>query len=236
MVNADPARTPTLAMFARPDYFLSGGPATCSPCVTQNTGFAWNHGDYAAEINTNYVGIVGPGVANLGLDGSPAAGGPNSAGPNSGQTTVPGSGTTGTWVDETDIRPTLMYLAGLRDDYRPDGRVISEVLAHPSASLADPTVEALGQCYKQLNSSVGTFGTSTLIASTRALESTSPNDRVYANTERGLALLDQLRDKAAGEIKASLESAEFSGGSVRAPQGQLAVCNTLIAAAEALNR
>jgi hypothetical protein len=149
---------------------------------------------------------------------------------------VPGSGTTGTWVDETDIRPTLMYLAGLRDDYRPDGRVISEVLAHPSASLADPTVEALGQCYKQLNSSVGTFGTSTLIASTRALESTSPNDRVYANTERGLALLDQLRDKAAGEIKASLEGAEFSGGSVRAPRAQLAVCNTLIAAAEALNR
>jgi hypothetical protein len=236
MVNADPARTPTLAMFAKPDYFLSGGSATCSPCVTQNTGFAWNHGDYAAEINTNYVGIVGPGVANLGLDGSPPAGGPNSAGPNSGQTTVPGSGTTGTWVDETDIRPTLMYLAGLRDDYRPDGRVISEVLAHPSASLADPTVEALGQCYKQLNSSVGTFGTSTLIASTRALESTSPNDRVYANAERGLAVLDQLRDKAAGEIKASLEGAEFSGGSVRAPRAQLAVCNTLIAAAEALNR
>ena len=31
MVNADPARTPTFAMFARPDYFLSTGPATCSP-------------------------------------------------------------------------------------------------------------------------------------------------------------------------------------------------------------
>src|SRR5947207_2899879 len=57
MVNADPARTPTLAMFARPDYFLSPGPANCaSPCITQNTGFAYNHGDYAAEINTNFVG------------------------------------------------------------------------------------------------------------------------------------------------------------------------------------
>ena len=30
MVNADPARTPTFAMFARPDYFLSSGSATCS--------------------------------------------------------------------------------------------------------------------------------------------------------------------------------------------------------------
>ena len=41
MVNADPARTPTLAMFAKPDYFLSSGAANCStPCVSQNTGFA----------------------------------------------------------------------------------------------------------------------------------------------------------------------------------------------------
>jgi len=62
MVNADPARTPTLAMFARPDYFLSTGAANCtSPCVTQNTGFAYNHGDYAAEIDTNFVGLAGPG-------------------------------------------------------------------------------------------------------------------------------------------------------------------------------
>ena len=48
-------------------------------------------------------------------------------------------------------------------------------------------------------------------------------------------MLDQSRDKAAGEIKASLEGAEFSGAPVRGPQGQLAVCNTLIAAAERLN-
>ena len=71
MVNADPARTPTFAMFAKPDYFLSSGSAACTaPCVTQNTGFAWDHGDYAAEIDTNWLGIAGPGVAHLGLDGS----------------------------------------------------------------------------------------------------------------------------------------------------------------------
>ena len=135
MVNADPARTPTFAMFARPDYFLSTGPATCTgSCVTQNTGFAWDHGDYAAEINTNWLGVVGPGVAHLGLDGTAADAGPNSAGPDSGQITVPGSGTTGTWVDETDIRPTLLYLAGLKDDYEHDGRVISEIVTHPDAA------------------------------------------------------------------------------------------------------
>ena len=33
MVNADPARTPTFAMFAKPDYFLSSGPAACSGAV-----------------------------------------------------------------------------------------------------------------------------------------------------------------------------------------------------------
>ena len=126
MVNADAARTPTFAMFARPDYFLSTGPANCSaPCVTQNTGFAWNHGDYAAEIDTNWLGVVGPGVAHRGLDGPAADVGPSSAGPDSGQITVPGSGTTGTWIDETDIRPTLLYLAGLKDDYGHDGRLIT---------------------------------------------------------------------------------------------------------------
>src|SRR6516164_5837227 len=72
MVNADPARTPTFTMFAKPDYFLSTGAASCSPCVSQNAGFAYNHGDYAAEIDTNYLGIAGPGVANLGLDGTAA--------------------------------------------------------------------------------------------------------------------------------------------------------------------
>ena len=219
-------------MFAKPDYFLSSGAANCStPCVSQNTGFAWDHGDYAAEIDTNYLGLVGPGVKTLGVDGSAADAGPNSAGPNSGQTTVPDSGTTGTWADETDIRPTIMSLVGLHDDYTPDGRVISQVLAKPSHAISSPTVEALGACYKQLNSSVGEFGTSTLQASTRALESTSPDDRVYTNTEAALSLLDRIRDVVAGQTKNSLDAAEFSGIPVRDARGQLAACNAVIAAA-----
>jgi len=72
MVNADPARTPTFALFAKPDYFLSSGSAhlaRAAGCVTQNTGFAWNHGDYAGEINMTYLGLAGPGVKHLGLNG-----------------------------------------------------------------------------------------------------------------------------------------------------------------------
>ena len=172
MVNADPARTPTFAMFAKPDYFLSPPSSSsppCPPCVAVNSGFAYNHGDYAAEINTNYTAFAGPGVSHLGLDGTSAANGPNSAGPNSGQVEVVNSGTTGTWVDETDIRPTLIYLTGLKDDYEHDGRVITEILLHPNRALGAPGVASLGACYKQLNSSVGQFGASTLHAATAAV-------------------------------------------------------------------
>ena len=90
MVNADPARTPTFSLFGKPDYFLQNlGPTCAGSCVSVNNGFAWDHGAYAPEINTNWVGFVGPGVAGKGLDGSGAGQGPNSAGPNSGQGTIP---------------------------------------------------------------------------------------------------------------------------------------------------
>jgi hypothetical protein len=234
MVNADPARTPTFAMFAKPDYFLTPGSPTCSPCVSQNTSFAYDHGDYAAEINTNYLGLAGPGVLNLGLDGSAAADGPNSAGPNSGQVTVPGSGTKGTWVDETDIRPTLMYLTGLTDDYEHDGRVITQVLSHPNNALRAPGVAALGACYKQLNSSVGIFGTDTLIAATAAIESSSPGDATYLRTDQQLRKLDLARDALAGRIKGELEAAAFGNVPVRGAAGQLIGCELLLHRAQDL--
>ena len=235
MVNADPARTPTFALFARPDYYLSTGAPDCGggPCVTQDAGFAYDHGDYAAEIDTNWLGIAGPGVANLGVDGTAADKGPNSAGPDSGQVTVPGSGTTGTWIDETDIRPTILYLTGLRDDYQTDGRVISQILTHPTAALSEPGVTALGDCYKQLNSSVGQFGTATLRAATRAIESSSPGDRVYLRADRALAGLEHARDALAGRIKAELAAAA-TGVPVRGAAGQTAACQALIGSARQL--
>jgi hypothetical protein len=234
MVNADPARTPTFAMFARPDYFLSNGSTACSPCVTQNTGFAYNHGDYAAEIDTNWLGMVGPGVDVNGLDGSAANAGPNSAGPDSGQVTVPGSGTTGTWVDETDIRPTIMYLTGLTDDYEHDGRVITQILTSPNAALSGPGVAALADCYKQLNSSVGEFGTATLQAATTAIESSSPGDSQYLAADQALASLDVARDQLAGQIKGDLEAAAFQNAPVTDAASLTASCNALIGSAEQL--
>ena len=240
MVNADPARTPTFALFARPDYYLSTGPATCSPgntptpCVNQSPAFAYDHGDYAAEINTNWVGFVGPGVKNLGLDGSAPADGPSSAGPNSGQVTVPGSGTTGTWVDETDIRPTILYLTGLRDDYVSDGRVITEILGHASPALREPAVTQLGACYKQLNSSVGLFGTDTLIAATAAIESDAAGDASYLSTDARLRALEIARDQVAGKIRAELSAAEFDGQPVRGAFSLISSCQALIGQAASL--
>jgi len=234
MVNADPLRTPTFTMFAKPDYFLSTGSPTCSPCVTQNSGFAYNHGDYAAEIDTNYLGLAGPGVQNLGLDGSAANAGPNSAGADSGQVTVPGSGTTGTWADETDIRPTVMYLLGLKDDYEHDGRVITQVLAKPNKALSGQGVNALGDCYKQLNSSVGEFGTATLQTATQAIESDSPGDSQYLATDRVLAGLNVARDRLAGVIKGDLEAAAFQNAPVHHATGLTLACNALIGVAQHL--
>jgi hypothetical protein len=235
MVNADPARTPTFALFAKPDYYLQTGPDSCSgSCVTQNTGYAWDHGDYAAEINTNWFGIAGPGVKHLGLDGDTPSQGPNSAGPDSGQITVPGSGTTGTWMDETDIRPTLLYLTGLRDDYQSDGRVISQILTSPSSALRPAAVTALGACYKQLNSSVGEFGTATLQAATKAIESTSAGDSTYTGTDRALAALEQARDHLAEVVKGELSAAAFGDRPVPAAGVQTAACRAIIASAQHL--
>ena len=235
MVNADPARTPTFSLFAKPDYFLFNGGTTCpgstaAGCVSTNDGFVWDHGGYAAEIDTNWLGLVGPGVANRGLDGSGPSQGPSSAGADSGQVTVPDAHTRGTWLDETDIRPTLMYLVGLRDDYLPDGRVVSQVLSTPSPALETPGFDRLESCYKQINSSVGQFGTDTLRADTNAVESSSVGDATYRALVQGLRSLEQARDVLIGTIKTQLDGAAFGG---RAPSpgtigAETSACRTLL--------
>jgi hypothetical protein len=239
-VDADPARTPTFAMFGKPDYFFSNGGHTCGTagCVTQNTGFAWDHGAYAAEINNDWVGFVGPGVANLGLDGSTPEQGPSSAGANSGQITSVQLNNPGTWVDETDIQPTLLFLAGLRDDYVPDGRVISEILASRAQAplLSVPGTEELATCYKQLNSSVGEFGAATLIADTNAIEGSSTNDASYQALNASLRALETSRDALANTIKDQLTAAAFDMRPIPPPVSgaETAQCQGLIDAANAL--
>jgi len=247
MVNADPARTPTLAEFAKPDYYLEQGSATCNDavtgsaasdypadCVTVDPGFAWDHGDYAAEIDTNYIGFAGPGVKQLGLDGPTPSQGPSSAGANSGQTEVVDQNLPGPWTDETDIEPTEMYLLGLHTDYVQDGRVITQILTKQNRALSGQQVTQLGEVYKQLNSSVGQFGAYTLTASTKAIESNTPGDREFVAVNAALTGLDKQRDALAGQIKNELYDAENWDTPISDAGQQIGQAQLLIAAARAL--
>src|SRR5215469_7059591 len=234
--NADPARTPTFALFAKPDYFLSAGSATCpaAGCVTQNTGFAWDHGDYAAEINMTYLGLVGPGVKHLGVDGWGPAQGPNSAGPNSGQTVSADLANPGTWADHTDIEPTELFLTGLKADYTQDGTVITDVLTDAPPHLRSVPAQQLASCYKQLNASVGQFGAATLVASTKAVESSTAGDATYNQVNAGLLSLEKQRDALAIDVKSELNAAAFDNTAIANPHGQLVQCQAIIGAAQEL--
>jgi hypothetical protein len=219
MVTGDPRRTPTVALFGNPDFWYSAGPASGSgsSLFSEPQGQdAWNHGDVAPEINTTFLGLVGPGVENQGVNNA-------------------------VWSDHTDIVPTMWELLGLHGDYAPDGRVIAEVIepsALPQALRQDePLVVKLGELYKQLNAPVGTFGLDTLAVSTAALASSSANDRTYNQLEGVLGGLGAARDSAASAIQSQLLGAEFgnqpvnpgratallaSGGAILAGAGLLA--------------
>jgi len=196
MVTADPHRTPTFTLFADPNYFLFAGAPNCnSPCVTEQPGFAWNHGDVQSDITTTWLGMVGPGVTNLGIDNT-------------------------TWSDHTDIRPTLMVLLGLKDDYSHDGRALTEDLdgwARPAATRLNGGYAKLAVMYKQIDAAVGQFGLVTLMVSTDGING---DNSLYAQKESQLESLSSQRDKLAGQMIALLEGAEFNGQAITQQQAQ----------------
>ncbi|HXK21760.1 MAG TPA: hypothetical protein VMS55_03690, partial [Myxococcota bacterium] len=164
--TADPLRTPTFSVFPKGDYFFSQGPPNCvAPCVSIFSRFAWDHGYYSPNIDITWTGMVGPNVSPRGLDGPDPLHGAAVLDP-TGNSTVPAFSNTGTWADETDIRPTMLSLLGLKDDYQTDGRVITEIL--DEVPLALHGTESLAACYKQLNGGVGEFATNTLLAESAA--------------------------------------------------------------------
>jgi hypothetical protein len=199
MVTADPFRTPTFTPFADPNwFFFATGVATPATCATPDAcafipartsqSFAWNHGDIQDEIASTWVGYVGQGVDN----------GPDNT----------------TWSDHTDVRPTILELVGLKDDYVHDGRVISEILqgyAQPSAVKKSGSFSALAAAYKQLNAPFGEFGMAILRASTKALASNDAGDGTYTSIEGQIQSLTGQRDALASQMKALLEGAEFNG-------------------------
>jgi hypothetical protein len=206
MQSADPLRTPTYSIFPKPDYFF-GTTDTGGQHVGIFSNFAYDHGYYSPNIDVTWVGMAGPGVAHHGdgVDGPAPADGNQPSDPES-HNTVPQASTVGTWVEETDIRPTMLYLAGLTDDYQSDGHVITQALA--SAPNALQATQDLSAGYDQINSSVGQFATDTLIADSKALASgSSSSDNVFATEQETLAQLADDRDAAAAKIKQTLSDA-----------------------------
>jgi hypothetical protein len=211
MVNTDPLRTPTFTAFGNADFFFQTGAPSCggNPCVSP--GFAWNHGDFQNEIANTWVGMVGPGVRSSGIDSR-------------------------TWTDHTNVRPTILSLVGLRDDYGHDGRVLVEGLrgrARPP-ELDSGATRRLAAAYEQLNASFGEFALATLQASTNAIE--AADESVYNRIEDRIAALTDGRDRLAGRIKAQLDAAAFDGQEIssRRARRETRRAERLIARAERL--
>ncbi len=150
-------------------------------------GFAWNHGGYVPDVTTTWAGYVGPGIRHLGSTGR-------------------------TWTGHTDLRPTMLALLGLRDDYLHDGRAVTRVLdrhATPQALRHGGwLLQRLGDVYKQLNAPVGRVGHDVLVASNAAL---TGSDTKYTRIENRLAALTARRHRVADRIKRVLDEATFDG-------------------------
>src|SRR5215475_839341 len=97
-------RPPRSTLFPYTTLFRSPTP---SDPVCEAPGFAWNHGDFQQQITRTWVGMVGPGVKQLGRDDQ-------------------------VFTDHADVRPTVMALLGLTDSYVHEGRVVAEFM-HESA-------------------------------------------------------------------------------------------------------
>jgi hypothetical protein len=224
MMSADQFRNPTFTPFADPDWFFfaTGGgncptPADCASIPARtNQSFAWNHGDIQDEIASTWAGYVGPGIKHLGDDSS-------------------------VWTDHTDHRPTVLTLLGLHDDYQTDGRAVTQIAnenALPvSLRVHHPSLERLGDVYKQLMASFGSFSMDTLAASSRALASgSSSDDSTYTTVEGQITSLTDQRNALAADIRTGINQAEFGGRNLSENQirAWIASANDLLAQAHAL--
>ncbi|HET7880666.1 MAG TPA: hypothetical protein VFL55_07245, partial [Acetobacteraceae bacterium] len=184
MVTQDPARTPSFTMFGDPDYFfeLSSRTTTCTTaadCVFEAPGFAWNHGDIQPDITTTWLGMAGPGVRHLGV-------------------------TREVFSDHTDIRPTLMDLVGLQDDYVHDGISLFDFARSGDGGRAE-----LARVYKQLNAPLGAFGLGAVNLITRAIEQGDPVG--YALTAQRLETLATQRDRIVAGLRDALDDRSSRG-------------------------
>ena len=143
--------------------------------------------------------MVGPGVNQVGVDST-------------------------TWSDHTDIRPTILALVGLKDDYTPAGRVLFEALADSalptSVVNSRQIITQLAQVYKKINAPVGELGLKTLQVSTKAIESNDTGDTTYTKLENQLTSITTQRDSLASQMITMLKQTVFANQPVDSTQAQ----------------
>jgi arylsulfatase A-like enzyme len=200
MVPSLPDRVPTFTMFGNDDYFFETSNAStgrgkdCSQppaCLLENAGFAWNHGDFQTQITRTWFGMVGPGVRKQGRNDA-------------------------VFSDHTDLRPTILALLGLKDDYVHDGRVLVEKLesrALPDAleDSRDEYVE-LAQAFKQIFATKGSVGVNSLVAANRAITS---DDKTYGKFLAKIGDITEDRNELASDMIALLNGAAFANKPIR---------------------
>jgi hypothetical protein len=189
-----PDRVPTFTMFGNDNYFDETSSAstkslTCvatnPACVVEESGFAWNHGDFQKQITRTWFGMVGPGVPNQGRFDA-------------------------IFSDHTDLRPTILALVGLKDEYVHDGRVLVENLdPHVLPKAVQESYfayVALAQAYKQINATKGSVGVNSLTYANRAITS---DDAAYAKYLTTIGAITTQRDELASQMITLLNGAAF---------------------------
>jgi hypothetical protein len=157
--------------------------------VTQDPTFAWNHGAVGTDMNTTFLGLVGPGIKGDGVRND-------------------------VFSDHADTRVTMLTILGLTDDYSHQGRALAEVMRPRVLQLDDDRGNFLkvARAFKKINAPVGPLGLDSLIVSNHALDGSAS---VYAQLEDQLSSITARRDALALEMESALEGAEFKGQSVR---------------------
>jgi hypothetical protein len=190
MVTKDAARTPTFAYFANDDFFITAGSravpcASITVCSNEQPGFNWNHGDFQKEITRTWLGLVGPGVRRIGRSGE-------------------------VFSDHTDVRPTLLSLAGLKDDYSHDGRVLFEILERDALPRSlrrhDELLSNLADAYKAINAPLGELGRKSLKIATDAL---TDDATTIGQLDGRINELTARRNAISDRMIAMLEAAAF---------------------------
>jgi arylsulfatase A-like enzyme len=130
--------------------------------------------------------VVGPGINNLGRNDD-------------------------VFSDHTDVRPTMMALLGLTDDYVHDGRVLAEWIhegALPSGIRRDrEDFVELAAIYKQLNAPLGQLGRASMVFANRSI---TADNKVYGRYLDKIGDITEDRNELVDQIKQVLNAAAFS--------------------------